>query len=122
MFVPAYQVFAFNFVKRHVISALWYAALVHLLFEPFSTAAILISSAFIAISLWEIRFYMAIASPVPMIASVILSYLHYQSVFPYIAIAGCIWLILCIIALIVTLRLNKNIYYIDPVTNIMYKT
>lgn len=121
MFVPAFLVLSFNFIKKPVISALWYAILAHFLLQPFSNAAIIVSSAFLAISFSSIRYYMAIVSPAPMILSLVLCLLNYAEYFIYFFITAVIWSILCIIALIVTLRMSKGIYYIDPVTGIMYK-
>lgn len=121
MFVPASQVFCFNLIKRPVVSALWYAVLVHFIFEPFSTAAIIISSLLLAVSCFSIRYYLAIFSPVPMIISIILCASHYPGALPYICFFAAVWLILYIIAMVVTIRTAKNEYYIDPSTGIMYK-
>ena len=121
MFVPAWQVLPFTFVKRPIVCALWYAVLAHLIFEPFSTTAIIVSSAVLAISFFNIRFFLAILSPIPMIISIVIVHSKYPDLFYIFLIAGIIWSILCIIAAVVTYRTAKNIYYIDPVTNIMYK-
>lgn len=121
MFVPVYQVFAFNFVKRPIISALWYAVLVHFILEPFSTAAILISSAILAISFFAVRFYMAIGSPIPMVITIILCNSKIPHLFTYILIAAAVWMIFYIIAMFVTFKNGKGEYYIDEFTNAMYK-
>ena len=121
MFVPAFQVFCFNFIKRPIISALWYAVFVHFIFEPFSTTAILISSALLAISFFSIRFFMAIGSPIPLIITAILCNMKFPDAFPYILILSAIWMILYLIAMVVTVKNAKGIYYIDNTTGIMYK-
>ena len=98
-------------VRTPVISALWYAVLVHLLLQPFSTLAIIISSAIIAISVLRMNsFYFGLFSIVPMIVSLVLSYINYQSAFAIFAIFGLLWTILWIIFLIVKVRLSQRRY------------
>ena len=121
MFVPAWQVLCFTSVKRPIICALWYAFCIHLLTEPLCSSAIVISSIFLAISFFSVRFYMAIASPIPMLISLYLNSTKYPSIFLYVLIASAIWTFIYIVSWVVTYRNSKNIYYIDPVTNIMYK-
>ena len=122
MFVSAWKVLPFNFIKKPIISALWYAVLIHLIFEPFSATSILISSAIIAISFLGIRFYMALLSPLPLIVSVVLCVNNYSSALPVIAICAGIWMIIYLIAVFTLYHLTANHYYIEEGTNIMKYT
>ena len=100
-------------VRSPVISALWYAVLAHLLLQPFSTVAIIVSSAFIAISVLRMNgLYMGLLSPVPMIISLVLLYLNYpQNTFLIFAIVGVLWTICWIIFVVVMIRLGHDRYY-----------
>lgn len=106
-------------VRAPVVSALWYAVLVHLLLEPFSTLAIIISSAIIAISVLRMNsVYFGLLSPVPMIISLVLLYLNYpQNTFTIFAIVGALWSVLWIIFMIVFVRLVQKRYHLG-----MHKT
>ena len=117
-YVPAAQVLPFNFIKKPIISALWYSALSVLLIQN-DTISYLIGTAFFILSFTQFRFYLAIGSIIPMIAVVVLCFINAFSYAPYVAIAGIVWLICWITALIVTVRLAKGIYEILPVSNKM---
>ena len=99
--VPVFRVFCFNVIKKPIICALWYAVLIHIIFEPLSTTSILISSAILALSIWAIRFFFAVLSPIPMIASVVISIVnHFEtSVLIVLLFFAIIWTILYVIAL-----------------------
>ena len=101
-------------VRAPVISALWYAVLTHLLFQPFSAAAILVSSAIIAVSVLRMNsLYFGSLSPVPMIISIILFFVNYpQSTALIFLILGALWTVLWIIFMVVMIRLGKKRYFI----------
>ena len=101
-------------VRAPVISALWYAVLTHLLLQPFSTAAILVSSAIIAISVLRMNsFYLGLLSPVPMIISVIMLFVNYpQNTALIFLILGILWAVCWIVFLVVMIRLGHNRYHI----------
>ena len=117
MYVSNFHVFSFNAIKRPVISALWYALLVHLLFQPFSTISIILSSLLLGISFYKIRFFIGLLSPIPMAISLFLLWRDYNNYFPYFVIISLLWMIVYYTAIIVWRRLTKGVYEISPITN-----
>ena len=118
-YVPAFQVLPFNFIKKPVVSALWYSALSVLLIEN-QTASYIVGFLFLVLSFTQLRFYLAIGSILPMIASVILCFIHRTQSFAIgITIVAAIWLVCWSIALFVTIKLAKGDYEIKPVSNKM---
>lgn len=71
------------------------------------------------VSFLNIRFYMGLLSPLPLIATVILSIMNYPSIVPIIAICAVIWMIIYIIALHTWHELTIGHYVISPISNTM---
>ena len=118
-YVPAYQVLPFSFIKKPIISALWYSALSVLLIEN-QTVSYIVGFLFFVLSFTQLRFYFAIGSVLPMIATVILSFVHRSQSFAIgVTVAAAIWLVCWIIALVVTVKLAKGDYEIMPASNKM---
>lgn len=118
-YVPAALVFPFNFIKKPVISALWYSALSVMLIED-DTVSCLAGFVLLLLSFTQARFYLAIGSVLPMIAVVVLGFVQMTQPFAIaIAAIGAVWLICWIVALTVTLKLAKGEYEIMLVSNRM---
>lgn len=118
-YVPASQVLPFNFIKKPIISAIWYSALSVLLIEN-QTVSFIVGFVFLALSFTQARFYLAIGSILPMIAVVVLCFTQKTQSFAIAAAAvAIIWFVCWIIALTVTLKLAKGDYEIMPVSNKM---
>jgi len=125
MFVPAWQVIPFNMIKKPFFSSLWYSVLVYTIWDPKETLPTVLGIAFLLLSFTKFRFFLAMLSPLPCIAAVILSWQHLVHPYPIIiTVAGIIWLIMYVISMfIVNARLNLGQYVISPVTNrMMYDT
>lgn len=125
MFVPAWQVIPFNLIKKPFISSLWYCILVYIIWDPSETLPTVLGILFLLLSFTPLRFILSMLSPLPCIASIVLSWFNMSDPFPIIiTAAGIIWLILYTIAIfIVNARLNLGQYVISPITNrMMYET
>ena len=121
MFVPSWQVYPFNFIKKPFVSGLWYTILVYLIFNPITFLSTALAILFLLFSFTPYRFHLAMFSPIPCIISIVLSWIKLVSPYPFfVTIAGIVWLVMYFIAIfIVNARLNLGQYVISPVTNRM---
>lgn len=117
--VPTFQVFCFNFIKKPIISALWYAVLVYTLMLDSTTIPLIIGFVILMLSFTQLRLYFAILSPVPCIVEIILAYNLARDYFIIFLVVGIIWMILYSVGMFVWHRIAKGIYVLDPVTNVL---
>ena len=103
------------FIRLPVVSAVWYVILTHLLLQPFSTIAIIVSSAIIAFSVIKMNgFYLGMLSPIPMTISLIYLHFNYDQITTFrFAVGGFLWIVCWIIFMIVMVRLGHDRYYFD---------
>lgn len=119
-YVPAWQVFPFNLIKKPFLSSIWYVLLVYTIWNPSDTLPTVLGILFLILSFTPARFYLAIFSIIPCIVEIIISRNYFIDSKPIIILmAGVFWIILYSIAMFVWHRLYKNKYMILPVSNKM---
>lgn len=119
-YVPAWQVFPFNFIKKPFLSSLWYVLLVYTIWNPSDLLPTILGIALLILSFTNFRFHLGLFSAVPCIAEIIVSRnVFYDSKPTIILFVGIIWLILYAIAMFVLQRLTVGKYEILPVSNKM---
>lgn len=119
-YVPSFQVFCFNLIKKPFLSSLWYVLLVYTIWNPSDILPSALAILLLILSFTGARFMLAILSPIPCIAEIIIS----RNVFidnkpTIILIAGIAWIIIYLIAIFVWHHLSVNKYEILPVSNKM---
>ena len=120
MFVPAWKVLCFNFVKKPIISALWYAFLAYTVFIKSDFLGYVVGVAFLLLSFTGLRFHLGLLSPIPCIAELIVCRNVLEPTFcNVLTVAGVVWLVIYAVCIHVLLRLSKGVYEIDPLTNEM---
>jgi membrane-bound ClpP family serine protease len=121
-YVPAWHVFSFNIIKKPFISSLWYVLLVYTIFNPSDFLPTAIGIVLLILSFTGARFFLAILSPIPCIAEIIVSRNIFIDAKPtIILIVGIIWLVIYTIAMVVWHHLAIGKYEILPVSNKMVK-
>jgi len=118
--VPNWQVFCFKTIKKPFVSSLWFSLLVYTIWNPSEVLPTLLGLAFLSLSFTSVRLYFAILSPIPMIATVILSFsVHNNTVRTIIVIFAIIWSVLYIIGMYVWRNIATKRYVLSPVSNIL---
>ena len=121
-YVPAYQVFSFNLIKKPFLSSLWYVLLVYTVFNPSDILPTVLGIILLILSFTNVRFYLGILSPIPCVAEMIISRNVFIDSKPtIILVAGIVWLIIYVIAMFVWHHCVVGKYEILPVSNKMVK-
>lgn len=120
--VSNWKVFCYKFIKKPFFSSLWYSALVYTIWNPSETLPTVLGILFLILSFTPIRFYLAILSPIPMIATVVLAFgVFNNTLLLIILIAAALWTIIYIVAMIVWRKIFTGEYVLSPVSNVLIK-
>ena len=118
--VPNWQVFSFKFIKMPFFSSFWFSALVYTIWNPSETLPTVLGIIFLVLSFTKARFFMAILSPLPLIATVILSFSVYIPSYRIgIIVLAVIWMIFYSIAMMVWKRIANEKYVLSPATRVL---
>ena len=119
-YVPAWRVLPFNLIKKPFLSSIWYVLLVYTIWNPSDLLPTILGIALLVLSFTGARFFLGILSPIPCIAEMIICRNILNDPLPtIILIAGIIWLLLYIVAMITWHHLYVKKYEILPVSNKM---
>ena len=119
-YVPAWQVFPFNLIKKPFLSSIWYVTLVYTIWNPSDILPTVLGIVFLILSFTGARFFLGILSPIPCIAEIIIPRNVFIDSKPTIVlIAGIVWIVIYLIAMFVWHHLTVGKYEILPVSNKM---